>query len=326
MTKTHVTFFRHMSARFKSEADMTLEELRNLILNTSATTKIKLPWLKLARFGTTLSPTGSRSLRHNANVVSVNGVEMDYDAKEKTVDFAVATLQEAKIMGLVYTSPTHRVDAPKWRILCPTSTDLAPTMREVMAARINGAFGSIFAGESFTLSQSYYYGCVKKNSQHRAIVVNGDFIDRRQDLDSVAILRRREERRRRQVSRQIDVEVDERLIEMAFNVIPNSDLDWTEWNRLGMALWVATEGSDAGLAMFDAWSKKSEKYGGLTTVEERWNSYFRCPPNEIGVGTIIYEANGIKPWWRNAYDDEVERVHKEAMKNPYSGEDHASSS
>ena len=39
----------------------------------------------------------------------------------------------------------------------------------------------------------------------------------------------------------------------------NADLDWAAWNRLGMAFWRASEGSEAGLAAFDTFSRKSGK-------------------------------------------------------------------
>src|SRR5262249_3485707 len=45
----------------------------------------------------------------------------------------------------------------------------------------------------------------------------------------------------------------------ALEVIPN-DVDWDEWNRVGMAMWRATGGTKAGFVAFDKWSQKSPKY------------------------------------------------------------------
>ncbi|WP_368416763.1 PriCT-2 domain-containing protein [Falsiroseomonas sp.] len=36
--------------------------------------------------------------------------------------------------------------------------------------------------------------------------------------------------------------------------IPNADLAWDEWSRIGMAVWRASAGSAAGLAAWTAWS------------------------------------------------------------------------
>src|SRR5262249_34468640 len=45
-------------------------------------------------------------------------------------------------------------------------------------------------------------------------------------------------------------------IAAALAVIPNNDLDWDEWNKVGMAVYAASDGSDEGFALFDQWSKK----------------------------------------------------------------------
>ena len=43
--------------------------------------------------------------------------------------------------------------------------------------------------------------------------------------------------------------------------IPNDDAtDWEEWNRIGMALFAATDGSGFGFWLFDEWSQKHYKY------------------------------------------------------------------
>jgi hypothetical protein len=297
----HVTFFRDHRATFKSEADLSLDDLRDLILRTSAPSKSQLPWLKLARFGESRST--NNCLRHNSNVAAITGVEMDYDAKSTSMESGIAPLEKAKILTLAFTSPSHRDDAPKWRVLCPTSMDLPPAMREVVAARINGACGGIFAKESFVLSQAYYYGSVRKNPQHRATIISGDPIDLRPDLDSAAIMKK--ERRQRESRTHKNVAVDPELMRLAMNVIPAAD-DWMTWNRIGMALWSSLEASDEGLEIFDEWSRRSTNYD-ADAVLERWDSYSRCPPTDLGVGTIIYEANGAWPPWRNKYDDDIEK-------------------
>jgi hypothetical protein len=56
-----------------------------------------------------------------------------------------------------------------------------------MAARVNGLFRGIFAGESFTLSQSYYYGSVNGNPDHQVEVIDGTPIDALDELDEIAI-------------------------------------------------------------------------------------------------------------------------------------------
>jgi hypothetical protein len=91
---------------------------------------------------------------------------------------------------LIYTSPSHQDNEPKWRILAPCSQPYPPETRAKLVARLNGilkskiAVNEIAAPESFTLSQAYYYGWVNDSPKpdHRAEVIEGDYIDLRDDL------------------------------------------------------------------------------------------------------------------------------------------------
>ena len=76
--------------------------------------------------------------------------------------------------------------------------------------------------------------------------------------------------------------------------IPNNE-DWTGWNRLGMAIYAASQGSDHGGVAFDDWSAKSAKYNPYET-SARWRHYHRSPPDRIGVGTLIHLAR--EAGWR----------------------------
>jgi hypothetical protein len=67
--------------------------------------------------------------------------------------------------------------------------------------------------------------------------------------------------------------------------IPNN-CDWTEWNRIGMAIYGASAGSDQGGIAFDDFSAKSTKYNPYET-SARWQHYHRSPPDRIGLGTLI---------------------------------------
>ena len=180
-----VTQFRDRHARTRKEFLAPLEQLADAIRKRSADAKDKLPWLKLASFGEV--PTVKGTLRHDANVRTISGVEADYDGEDMGVSEAVELLAAAGIAAMVYTSPSHTDAKPRWRVLCPCSTDLPPENRARLVARLNGALGGILAGESFALSQSYYYGSVDSNPAHRVELVPGEFIDQLDGLDAGAI-------------------------------------------------------------------------------------------------------------------------------------------
>src|SRR5438552_5825852 len=67
--------------------------------------KASCPLIKLARFGEQRSDRGS--LRHDANVLEVSGIEGDYDGEKVSLADAQVLLYEHSIAGVLYTSPSH---------------------------------------------------------------------------------------------------------------------------------------------------------------------------------------------------------------------------
>ena len=170
-----VTFFPDRSGTVATRHDMTLRALRDLVLNTHAPTKSALPLLKLATFGD--QRTEKNSLRNKANVLEVYGVEVDYDQSRVTPAEAAAMLRRAGLAALIYTSPSHMFDLPRWRVLCPCSVPIVPDRRAELTARLNGVLGGIAASESFRLSQAFYFGCADHNPDHEAELIEGKCID-----------------------------------------------------------------------------------------------------------------------------------------------------
>ena len=88
----------------------------------------------------------------------------------------------------------------------------------------------------------------------------------------------------------------------ALAAIPNEDRAWVDWNKLGMAIWAATDGSEAGGEAFAAWSAKSPKNNPQTT-SERWRHYATSPPTRLGFGSLVYWARHYSPGWAYAGPD-----------------------
>jgi hypothetical protein len=178
-----VTFFRDFAAGDKIEEAWTLSSLASRIRTVTAAEKKQLPWLKLAKFGETRS--AKNSLRHDGNVLAIAGVEADYDGEKMPMEAAAEALEKAGVLSMLYTSPSHTEDAPRWRVLCPTSAELPPMRREHLVGRLNGLLGGVLAGESWTLSQSYYFGSVRHNPSHQVLVIDGTPIDQHDELDEI---------------------------------------------------------------------------------------------------------------------------------------------
>jgi hypothetical protein len=161
-----------------------------LIQKTVATKKEDLPLFKAAVFGDdpTLSPSGT-CFRCDANLVSLTGLEADYDRGEMPLEEAERRLSELHIAALIYTSPSHLKPGKgnRWRVFCFFSRPLPPEERDRLMARLNGVLGGVLDPASFTLSQAFYGGHEKGQPKPQTILVRGRFIDLADDLDSVAM-------------------------------------------------------------------------------------------------------------------------------------------
>jgi hypothetical protein len=186
-----VTFFENFAAMTNRKAALTLAQLAGRIAITSASTKDRLPWLKLATFGDVRSEKGS--LRHDANLISISGVEVDYDGEKITFDDAVERVEKEGLEALVYTSPSHRRDGhgERWRIVCALAKEYPPEHRERFVNRLAGLFrdgnATLLAAESWTRSQAYYFGAVDHNPAHRVKLTEGQRLDTLDELDLIAL-------------------------------------------------------------------------------------------------------------------------------------------
>jgi hypothetical protein len=178
-----VTLFSDHAARNKRQLVVTIDELAALIRDTSAPAKDRLPWLKLARFGNARSKHGS--LRNNDNLIAITGIEADYDAEGIGFDQAVETAEKAGLRAILYSSPSHTPARPRWRVLAPTSREYPPADRARLLGRLNGLYGGVFGRESWTLSQSYYFGRVAAAPEYRVEIIDGQPIDRLDELDKI---------------------------------------------------------------------------------------------------------------------------------------------
>jgi hypothetical protein len=79
------------------------------------------------------------------------------------------------------------------------------------------------------------------------------------------------------------------LVVSALAVLPNDDLHWDEWNRVGMMIYAATGGSDDGLEVWITWSAKSPKHV-AGACDPRWKHFAASPPTRIGAGTLFFLA------------------------------------
>jgi hypothetical protein len=173
--KLFLTIFEDEKANQKFKGEHTLLDWADIIRSANADDKTKLTWLKGARFGDKLSE--KNSFRTNENVEALTAIVVEHDKGTIPFDEALAIVLKANLRGLGYTSPSYeKVTKERWRFIFPLSKDNPPERHEILVAYVNGIFKGALAGESFTLSQAYYFGSVN-NPQHRVKVIDGDFLD-----------------------------------------------------------------------------------------------------------------------------------------------------
>lgn len=180
----NVTRFPDFAAKTKTVERLSLRDLAHIAQTTSAASKEKLPWIKLAAFGDRRTDNGS--LRSNFNMESISGVEGDYDDGGVDLDEAAARLEAYGVTALLYTSPSHTDEKPRWRVLAPCSEDLHPSERRLLIDRLNGALDGILTRESATDSQSYYIGHVSGRTLNVRFV-EGRYIDEAEDIEAIPV-------------------------------------------------------------------------------------------------------------------------------------------
>lgn len=185
-----VTIFssRH-GDRINAAREMDLPEIERVIRSAPpAAAKDRLPLLKLAKFGDTL--TAKNSYRHDTNVLAVTGIEGDYDGEGAPMQHAVDALTALGLAAILYTSASHNIvdpphsnGGPRWRVICPLSRPLEGTEPELRERRrnltgvLNAILGGILSAESFALSQSFYFGPIAGRPEPEIVRLDGVCLD-----------------------------------------------------------------------------------------------------------------------------------------------------
>jgi hypothetical protein len=100
----------------------------------------------------------------------------------------------------------------------------------------------------------------------------------------------------------------------AVKAIPNTELDWEEWNNMGLRLYAASGGSAEGLEIFEDWSDKLEDNPAKDNAAARWKHFHKYPPDRTGFDKLELLAREADPNWRSTIDH-----HEEAGKGPTEG-------
>lgn len=246
------------------------------------------PLIKLATFGNAESAKGA--LRHGANMQRVHGIEADYDGELVSVEKAAAMLEFYGIEAVVYTSPSHTEERPRWRVLAPLSQPYPVGERRRFVAMLNSALGGILAAESFTPAQCFFFGKVR-GAVYRTRQVHGEPIDLNLVLDeqyppdTLAVAA--EPKAPAQPRADLD-ELRERLQALPVEVLTN----YQGWINAGMAAHHESHGSDEGLALWDEVSSKAPNYAGYDDLAKHWASFGQRSEGPLCTITTLERLTG----------------------------------
>jgi putative DNA primase/helicase len=123
-----------------------------------------------------------------------------------------------------------------------------------------------------------------------------------------------------------DITTEIAIVAAAMAVIPNNEyfgapnienweFNWDSWNRIGMAIWRASNGSEEGFAIFDEWSQKNSNRYNTRMTRKKWEVYHTTPPDQISYGSIRWLANKADPDWERRYDRVQEDLQRQAILN-----------
>ena len=138
--------------------------------------KASMPLLCPMEFDGSKSERGA--LRHNGGVTLIYGACGDHDAGTMSIEDAAERMKAAGIECVLYTTPNYTQEAPRWRVIVAFSAPTKDRTAHLAAVeRMNHVLDGQLKTESFTLSQSFYFGRVT-GRKYICLYVKGKRIDR----------------------------------------------------------------------------------------------------------------------------------------------------
>jgi putative DNA primase/helicase len=82
------------------------------------------------------------------------------------------------------------------------------------------------------------------------------------------------------------------IVAETLGMLPNGGRSsWNWWNHVGMCVFRASEGSDAGLEAWEAWSRTHPSHDDEDTCVTRWEHWrTSSPPTEVGFPSLLWMA------------------------------------
>ena len=272
------TVLKDIHGRSIEELDGSTDEFIKSLEAVKARDKKSCPLITLVDFGDKKSSNGS--LRNNANVLCIQGVIGDYDEGQVKMEEAQQMLASAGIFSILYPTPSNTEEKPRWRVIAPTSTQMPTTEHRRLTERLDAILKGALAKESFTLSQSYYFGDVGTND-YKVVMTDGTFIDKLEPLQELEAPKQIESTKKTSA----DLFLAPSLIDDLRSALAHMPSDSRDlYICMGHA--IKTIG-DSGYELWISWSSKSAKFDPIQARRD-WESF---KPKNTGYQAIFAEAS-----------------------------------
>lgn len=245
--------------------------------------------------------------RKTENVESIAGIVLDFDNKEPGWHSIEEILQRVKDLGLVYISYTtwsHRPDHPRWRLILIFNEPVQPAQWRGIYKRTLALLGhprGIDEAASKDMARIWFMPC---HSPYTPCEINCRLEGKLLNISTLPELTQMQEYQEENQGELLTFKqsetspqtypkwTKENMRNLLRFIDPDESFD--EWLKTGAAL--HHEFESEGFLIWDAHSRKGQKYKGIQDLHTHWKT-FRDKPNNVTVGTLVLKAkqNGWKP-------------------------------
>lgn len=93
-----------------------------------------------------------------SSLLTICGIEGDYDAGQMPAAAAAKLLRSAGVECCIVSTYTSTPSCPKWRVFAPTSRALPAELRQHLVTAMDDVLGNVLARESWTPKQTFFIG------------------------------------------------------------------------------------------------------------------------------------------------------------------------
>ncbi len=218
-------------------------------------------------------------------VLELHAFVCDFD--DGVIGRAACTELLAGVNFVAWTSYSHGVDGKdRWRVVIPYDKPIAPAAHAAVYEHFQKIFGGHLDLRCATISQLWYLpGHPRDAAGHEVFaVLDGSYfspamVGRNSPAPStggvagglVGVLAARAKDNDELTARG---PTSLRDLKSALESLNTANYgDYTEWLKIGMAIFGGTQGSQEGYEIFDSWSQKCPNYSGPESTSEKWSSF-----------------------------------------------------